>query len=87
MAPICPGRNVAFSPELSPTILEDSGDGLRAQSDCDTFRFLQSLPSCQIRQGYWIGQAALNRDGNTEASLLWSTRLRLSHQPRCSQML
>ena len=28
MAPICPGRNVAFCSELSPTILEDSGNGL-----------------------------------------------------------
>ena len=73
MAPICPGRNVAFCPELSPTILEDSGDGFLAQTDCDTLRFLQSLPSCQVRQGYWIGQATPNRDGNAEASLLWST--------------
>ena len=90
MAPISPGRNVAFRPEFSPTILEDSGDGLRAQSDCDTCRFLQSLPSCQIRQGYWIGQAALNRDGNAEASLLCSTRsdtcvCHISHDARrCS---
>ena len=36
-------------------------------------RFLQSLPSCQVRQGYWTGQATPNRDGNAEASLLWST--------------
>ena len=57
MAPICPGRNVALCPELSPTILEDSGDGLPVQTDYDTLRFLQSLPSCQIRHGYWIGQA------------------------------
>ena len=66
MAPICPGRNVAFCSELSPTILEDSGDGFLAQTDCDTLRY-------QIRQGYWIGQATPNRDGNAEASLLWST--------------
>ena len=46
-----PGRNVAFCSELSPTILEDSGGGLPAQTDCDTLRFLQSLPSCVIRQG------------------------------------
>ena len=73
MASICPGRNVAFCSELSPTTLEDSGDGFLAQTDCDTLRFLQSLPSCQVRQGYWIGQATPNRDGNAEASLLWST--------------
>ena len=29
--------------------------------------------SCQIRQGYWIGQAPPNRDSNAETSLLWST--------------
>ena len=58
---------------ISPTILEDSGDGLSAPTDCDTLRFLQPLPRCQIRQGYWIGQAAPNRDGNAETSLLWST--------------
>ena len=57
----------------SPTILEDSGDGFLAQTDCDTLRFLQSLPNCQVRQGYWIGQATPNRDGNAETSLLWST--------------
>ena len=73
MASICPGRDVAFCSELSPTILEDSGDGFLAHTDCDTLRFLQSLPSCQVRQGYWIGQATPNRDGNAEASLLWST--------------
>ena len=67
---ICPGRNVAFCPELSPSILEDSGDGFLAQTGCDTLRILQSLPSCQIRQGYWIGQAAPIRDGNAEAGLL-----------------
>ena len=39
-----------------------------------TLRFLQSLSSCQVRQGYWIGQATPNRDGNIETSLLWSTR-------------
>ena len=38
-----------------------------------TVRFLQPLPSCQIRQGNWIGQAAPNRDSNAETSLLWST--------------
>ena len=48
-------------------------DSLRRQ-DCDTLRFLQSLSSCQVRQGYWIGQATPNRDGNAETSLLWSTR-------------
>ena len=73
MAPICPGRNVAFCSELSPTILEDSGAAFLAQTDCDTLRFLQSLSSCQVRQGYWIGQAAPDRDGNAETSLLWST--------------
>ena len=73
MAPISPDRNVAFCPSLSPTILEDSGDGLPPQTDCDTLRFFQSLPSCQVRQGYGIGQATPNRDGNAEASLLWST--------------
>ena len=73
MAPICPGRNVALCSELSSTILEDSGDGLPAPTDCDTLRFLHPLPSCQIRQGYWIGQAAPNRDSNAETSLLWST--------------
>ena len=26
MASVCPGRDVAFCSELSPTILEDSGD-------------------------------------------------------------
>ena len=31
VAPICPGRDVAFCSELSPTILEDSGDGFLAQ--------------------------------------------------------
>ena len=51
-----------------------SGNGLLAPTDCDTLRFLQHLPSCQIRQGYWIGQAALNRDSNAATSLLWSTR-------------
>ena len=34
------------------TILEDSGGGFLAQTDCDTLRFLQPLPSCQVRQGY-----------------------------------
>ena len=56
MASVCPGRNVAFCSEHSPTILEDNGDGFLAQTDCDTLRFLQSLSSCQVRQGYWIGQ-------------------------------
>ena len=69
MAPNCPGRNVALCFELSSTIFEDSGDGLSAPNDCDTLRFLQSLPSCQIRQGYWIGHAASNRDSNAETSL------------------
>ena len=64
---------MAFCSELSPTILGDSGDGHSAPTDCDTLRFLQPLPSCQIRQGGWIGQAAPNRDGNAETSLLWST--------------
>ena len=73
MAPICPGRNVSLCSELSSTILEDSGDGLSAPTDCDTLKFLQPLPSCQIRQGYWMGQAAPNRDSNAETSLLWST--------------
>ena len=62
MAPICPGRNMDLCFELSSTILEDSGDGLSAPTDCDTLRFLQSPPSCQLRQGYWIGQAASNRE-------------------------
>ena len=44
------------------------------QTDCDTLRFLQSLSSCQVRQGYWIGQPSPNCDGNVETSLLWSTR-------------
>ena len=48
-------------------------DGFLAQTDCDTLRFLQPLSSCQIRQGYWIGQAAPDRDNNAETSLLWST--------------
>ena len=73
VASVCPGRDVAFCSELSPTILEDSGDGFLAQTDCDTLRFLQSLSSCQVRQGYWTGQATPNRDGNVETSLLWST--------------
>ena len=73
MASICSGRDVAFCSELSLTILEDGGDGFLAQTDCDTLRFLQSLPSCQVRQGDWIGQATPNRDGNAETSLLWST--------------
>ena len=59
--------------ELPSTILADSGNGLSAQTDCDTLRFLQPLPSCQIRQGQWIGQAAPNRDSNAQTSLLWST--------------
>ena len=63
MLSICPGRDVAFCSELSPTVLKDS----------DTLRFHQSLPSCQGRQGYWIGQATPNRAGNAETSLLWST--------------
>ena len=58
---------------LSSTPSENSGSGLFAPTDRDTLRFLQPLPSCQIRQGYWIGQAAPNRDGNAETSLLWST--------------
>ena len=60
-------------PSSSLKILEDSGDGFLAQTDCDTLRFLQSLPTCQIRQGDWLGQAAPDRDGNAETSLLWST--------------
>ena len=64
---------MAFCSEHSPTILEDSGDGFLALTDCDTLRFLQSLSSCQVRQGYWIGQATPNRDDNVETSLLWST--------------
>ena len=44
-------------------------DSLRR--NCNTLRFLQSLSSCQVRQGYWIGQATPNRD--VETSLLWST--------------
>ena len=73
MASIRPGRDVAFCPELSPTILEDNGNGFLAQTDRDTLRSLQSLPSCQVRQRYWIGQATPNRDGNAETSLLWGT--------------
>ena len=53
--------------------LRTVGDGFLAPTDCDTLRFLQSLPSCQARQGYWIGQATPNRNGNAETSLLWST--------------
>ena len=64
MASVCPGRDVAFCSKHSPTILEDSGDGFLAQTDCDTLRFLQSLSSYQVRQGYWIGQATPNRGGN-----------------------
>ena len=73
MTPICPGRDVACCSKHSPKIFEHSGDGFLAQTDCDTLRFLQSLSSCQVRQGYWIGQATPNRDGNVETSLLWST--------------
>ena len=73
MAPTFPARNVTLCFKLSSTILEDSGGGLSAPTDCDTLRFLQPLPSCQIRQGYGIGQAASNRDSNAETSLLWST--------------
>ena len=73
MASVCLGRDVAFGFKHSPTILEDRGDGFFAQTDCDTLRFLRSLSSCQVRQGYWIGQATPNRDGNNETSLLWST--------------
>ena len=48
---VCPGRDAAFCSENSPTTLEDSGDGFPAQTDCDTLRFLQSVSSCQVRQG------------------------------------
>ena len=65
--------HAAFCSGRSHTILEDSGDGFLAQTDCDTLRFFQSLPSCQVRQKYWIGQATPNRVGNAGTSLLWST--------------
>ena len=47
---------------LSSTILEDSGNGLSAPADCDdTLRFLQPLPSSQIRP------RELNRTSGSES--------------------
>ena len=39
---------LALCSVLASTVFEDSGNGLSAPADCDTLRFLQSLPSCQI---------------------------------------
>ena len=44
-----------LSRALSPRFLRTVEMGFSAPTDCDTLRLLQSLPSCQIRQGYWIG--------------------------------
>ena len=63
---------VALCSVLPSTILEDSGSGFHAPTNCDTHIF--PLPSSQIRQGNWFGQAAPKCDGDAETSLLWSTR-------------
>ena len=89
MASICPGRDVAFCPELSPTILEDSGDGFPAQTDCvtlsDSFNLRQAVKSDK-------GTGSDKRLRIVTAMLRQvfcgaQRHLHLSRQPRCSQML